>query len=218
MNNYNTFNACSSDPVKQALRTSEKRFQMLIEQSPIAFFAHDPQGCFLQVNEQTCSQLGYSQKELLNMTAQDIQKGVKPEQAEELWQKALSGGTVVAEDILQRKDGSTLMAEVTIGLFQDGDNIEIFGFFRDISETKKREKEREELITRLQKALDDVKQLSGLVPICAHCHKIRDDEGYWNTLETYIQNRSDVSFSHGICPICLKKVYKQIKQIKKTQG
>lgn len=59
----------------------------------------------------------------------------------------------------------------------------------------------------LQKALDDVKQLSGFIPICAACKKIRDDEGYWNQIDLYISQHSDAQFSHGMCPDCLKEFY-----------
>jgi glucose-6-phosphate-specific signal transduction histidine kinase len=59
----------------------------------------------------------------------------------------------------------------------------------------------------LRKALSQVKTLSGLIPICASCKKIRDDQGYWNQLETFIQEHSEAEFSHGICPECMKKLY-----------
>ena len=59
--------------------------------------------------------------------------------------------------------------------------------------------------TRLETALAEVKTLSGLLPICASCKNIRDDKGYWNKIETYIQENSDAQFSHGICPECFKK-------------
>ncbi len=67
--------------------------------------------------------------------------------------------------------------------------------------------EKERLIQELQNALGEVKTLSGLIPICAHCKKIRDDSGYWNRLETYIEARSEADFSHGICPECAEKLY-----------
>jgi len=81
---------------------------------------------------------------------------------------------------------------------------------RDITEKKQAEAEREKLIRDLQEALHQVKTLSGLLPICAHCKKIRDDKGYWNDVETYIQHHSDADFSHGICPDCLDKYYPEI--------
>lgn len=60
---------------------------------------------------------------------------------------------------------------------------------------------------KLQKALNEVKTLSGFLPICASCKKIRDDKGYWNQLEGYIQNHSNAEFSHSICPECTTKLY-----------
>jgi len=67
----------------------------------------------------------------------------------------------------------------------------------------------------LQKALDEVKTLSGFIPICASCKNIRDDKGYWNQLEAYIQEHSDAKFSHGICPDCAKKLYPEIYEKEK---
>jgi hypothetical protein len=75
---------------------------------------------------------------------------------------------------------------------------------RDITERVEVEKEREELIAALQKALTDVRQLSGLLPICARCKKIRDDKGYWTRLEEYIHRHSSAEFTHGICPDCME--------------
>ncbi len=65
----------------------------------------------------------------------------------------------------------------------------------------------EKINLELQKALSDNKQLSGLLPICASCKKIRDDKGYWNQIESYIGEHSDAQFSHGICPECARRLY-----------
>ena len=92
---------------------------------------------------------------------------------------------------------------------EKGQIIGLVGVGRDITERKKAEAEREKLITELQDALADVKLLSGLVPICASCKKIRDDQGYWTQIESYIQDRSDAKFSHSICPDCAQKLYPQ---------
>ena len=73
------------------------------------------------------------------------------------------------------------------------------------------EKQRMETIAHLQNALGEVKTLSGLLPICASCKKIRDDSGYWNQIEGYIRDRSEAEFSHGICPECAKKLYPDLK-------
>lgn len=76
-----------------------------------------------------------------------------------------------------------------------------------VSERKRYEKEREVLIWELQKALSEIKQLSGLLPICASCKKIRNDKGSWEQIELYIGDRSDAEFTHGLCPECAKQIY-----------
>jgi PAS domain S-box-containing protein len=81
------------------------------------------------------------------------------------------------------------------------------GIARDITQRKRREEEREKLLKELQDALAQVKTLSGMIPICASCKKIRDDNGYWNQIESYISSHSEALFSHGICPECAKKLY-----------
>ena len=78
---------------------------------------------------------------------------------------------------------------------------------RDITARKHLEAEREDLIRTLQEALHSVKTLSGLLPICANCKKIRDDRGYWHQVEVYIHEHSEADFSHSLCPECAKKLY-----------
>jgi PleD family two-component response regulator len=89
-------------------------------------------------------------------------------------------------------------------------------------ERKKLEIEREKIIEKLQDALAKIKTLSGLLPICSFCKKIRDDKGYWNQIEVYVRQHSDASFSHSICPECAKKhypnLYKELKEeVKKDE-
>ncbi|MDA3875005.1 MAG: hypothetical protein PF795_13735 [Kiritimatiellae bacterium] len=62
-------------------------------------------------------------------------------------------------------------------------------------------------VTDLKKALSEVRRLQGILPICAHCKKIRDDQGAWQGIEKYVHERSDAEFSHGICPECVKEHY-----------
>jgi len=78
---------------------------------------------------------------------------------------------------------------------------------QEIAERKELEQEREGLIAQLQEALAQVKTLSGFLPICASCKKIRDDTGYWKQIESYLCAHADVTFSHSICPDCAQKLY-----------
>lgn len=78
------------------------------------------------------------------------------------------------------------------------------------------EKEQRELATKLQDALSNIKVLNGLLPICSHCKRIRDDKGYWGQIEVYIRDHSDAEFSHSICPECAEKHYP--RYFKKMDG
>ncbi|MFH0825435.1 MAG: PAS domain-containing protein [Pseudomonadota bacterium] len=80
----------------------------------------------------------------------------------------------------------------------------------EVVERKRAQKEREKVIIELQMALAQVKKLSGLLPICASCKKIRDDQGYWQQIEAYIRDRSEAEFSHAICPECARRLYPDI--------
>ena len=78
---------------------------------------------------------------------------------------------------------------------------------REIEKRAALEQEQGKLIQNLQRAIAEVKTLKGIIPICASCKNIRDDKGYWNQVEEYVQNHTDAEFSHGICPDCMEKLY-----------
>ena len=92
----------------------------------------------------------------------------------------------------------------------------VFGLYRwRVWQLLKREKE---LNIRIQEAMENIKTLGGLIPICANCKKIRDDKGYWEQLEGYIQNHSEATFSHGVCPECAEMLYGEyLPKIKKQK-
>ena len=82
----------------------------------------------------------------------------------------------------------------------------MFFHFRALEEVSKSRKELALTNQKLKKALSEVKELGGLLPICSYCKKIRDDQGYWNQLEIYIRDHSKAEFSHGFCPDCAEKI------------
>ena len=104
-------------------------------------------------------------------------------------------------DSLQRQ---LVWSEELIALLKIGGVV-----FGNAIERKRSEEERSRLILELQESLARVRTLSGLLPICASCKKIRDDKGYWNQIETYIKDRSEAEFTHGICPECAQRLYPQ---------
>ena len=78
---------------------------------------------------------------------------------------------------------------------------------QDLKQVKQLNKDLEERTQDLEKALAEIKVLRGILPICAHCKNIRNDEGYWEKVESYIEKHSDVLFTHGFCPDCQKELY-----------
>ena len=81
---------------------------------------------------------------------------------------------------------------------------------RDIAARKQVEEEREQLIRELQEAMAKVKMLSGLLPICSSCKRIRDDQGYWQRIEEYIRDHSEAEFTHSVCQDCARKLYPEL--------
>ena len=84
----------------------------------------------------------------------------------------------------------------------------IFSYRRWI-ESKTTEKQLQDRNIKLQKALAEISQLKGIIPICAGCKKVRDDEGFWRQVEEYISEHSEAEFSHGLCPDCMVSLYSQ---------
>lgn len=89
----------------------------------------------------------------------------------------------------------------------DGRGPVMKGTVQDITERKKQEEEQMRLLEELKEALGKIKTLSGLIPICANCKRIRDDKGYWRRIERYIEERSQAEFTHSLCPDCEEKLY-----------
>ena len=89
---------------------------------------------------------------------------------------------------------------VTIAIARHGDLMASRRLVRELREEKE----------KLERALSEIKTLKGLVPICANCKKIRDDDGFWEQVEVYISDHTEAEFSHSICPVCVKKLYPEL--------
>jgi len=108
---------------------------------------------------------------------------------------------------LQLADGRWMMISIDPIVDDNDELLNVVHICRDITERKSIEIERENMVIELRTALADVKTLSGLLPICSVCKKIRDDKGYWNQIEAYIHKHSGTQFSHSICPDCAREYY-----------
>ncbi len=119
------------------------------------------------------------------------------------------GRTAHAEHLHFLPDGSERYVDIITSPVRNvqGKVTQVVHIARDITDRKIEEKEKEKLIKELQTALEEIKTLKGIIPICMHCKGIRDDKGYWTKLEEFITEHSEAQFSHGICDKCLKKYY-----------
>ncbi|MRR38004.1 PAS domain S-box protein [bacterium] len=108
-----------------------------------------------------------------------------------------------------------LIFDASPAFSHDGTLMAAIETLQDITELKRVEEERKKLNISLQEALDKIKTLSGLIPICAGCKKIRDDKGFWSQIEEYLEKHSDASFSHGLCPECFQQFFPDAAREKK---
>ena len=155
---------------------------------------------------------GYTAEEVTGHSVSVLTPHYRPEEWSQIYGRVKAGEKFERfESIRRRKDGSTVEVAVTFSPIKDakGSVIGISSVERDITIAKREEQERLQLIVELTEALGKIKTLRGLLPICASCKKIRDDGGYWKRIESYISERTQAEFTHGICPDCVTKLYPQ---------
>ncbi len=187
-------------------KRAEEEYRTILRTTMDGFWITDIQGRFLDVNDAYCQLIGYSRDELLTMRISDVETAERPEETAQHIQRIMETGGARFETCHRCKDGKIIDVEVSVNYAKIGSG-RLYVFLRNITERKRMEEEREKLIRELQDALANIKTLRGLLPICSYCKKIRDDKGYWNRIESYIQDHSGAEFTHGMCPECWKKHY-----------
>lgn len=176
--------------LEEAVRASEKRYRSLVEQVSDGILIVDQAGIIRFANPAAATLF---ERETSALTGQDFGFPVLAGQMSEL-------------DVFRPNEPAAIAEMRVTGIEWAGEPAYLVSL-RNITTRKQAEVEREKLIAELQAALSQVKQLSGLLPICASCKKIRDDEGYWHQVEVYIRDHAHVEFSHSICPDCMVKLY-----------
>jgi PAS domain S-box-containing protein len=165
----------------------------------------DFNGYFKRLNPAWERTLGYTRKELMSRPFIEF---VHPDDRERTLKQNADvrrGGKALAfENRYLCKDGSFRWFRWNAA--PDSAERVIYSVARDITESKRAEEEREQLVSELQAALAEVKTLREILPICSYCRKIRDDENYWHTVESYISQHTSTLFSHSICPSCMATV------------
>jgi PAS domain S-box-containing protein len=193
---------------------SVRHLAAIVDGTDDAVIGKDLLGTVLSWNRAAEALYGYTAEEMIG---ENMSVLIPPEKSGELafiFEQLRAGGRVERLETLRRhKDGKLIDISLTVSPICDdlGRVIGASSIARDIGERRRREQERLKLIEELQHALEQVKLLSGLLPICAHCKKIRDPDGLWHQLETFIHERSEASFTHSLCPECVRQYFPDMK-------
>ena len=171
---------------------------ILVESLPFAVMITDKDRTITSVNKRFTDDFTLKRSEVVGKSIDSIQNESRVFTRSERW-------------TLKHRDESTLLLSADRVLkIREEKLLDIFGnpagyiqLFMDVTLEHQLHEEKE----KLEKALAEIRTLSGMLPICASCKKIRDDKGYWNQIESYISEHSDAIFSHSICPDCAEKMY-----------
>jgi PAS domain S-box-containing protein len=201
---------------EDSLRENEERLAFTAKAGDLGLWDWHADIRWLSTNNQFLTVTGLGEGDVHNFDLDDWFHHVHPKDrhhSREVLYACLDGNTQSAElairfwNVRQLKWVWVYVSGQVIGHQSSPGPDRIVGIIQDITRRMEHEEERESLIGKLSKALSEVKTLSGLLPICANCKKIRDDQGYWSQIEDFIQQHSDAAFSHGICPDCAEKLY-----------
>lgn len=187
----------------------------IVENSDEAIISKTLDGIILSWNRGAARMYGYAAEEMIGRPVSLLVPPSRPDELPEILETLRRGEHVERFETVRRcKDGTQIDVSISISALIDrhGKIIGASAISRNITDRRQREDERLRLITELTEALAHVKTLSGLLPICAWCKKIRDDQGYWRQLETYLMEHSLADFTHGICPECLERQHPNHKK------
>jgi two-component system, cell cycle sensor histidine kinase and response regulator CckA len=182
----------------------------IVDSAEEAIIGQSMEGTITTWNAGATRLYGYTAAEAIGQPASVLVPQALYQEAEDLLEHLRRAESVEPiETVRLRKDGVPVSVCLTVSFIRgnDGRIIGASSIAYDITERKKIEAERTDLITHLHQTLSKVKTLSGLLPICASCKKIRDDHGYWQKLETFVRDHSQAEFSHSICPDCMRLLY-----------
>ena len=192
---------------KEENRQWKERFEDVFHGSMDVLMIIDVSKCMILKANKTCERiLGFKPNELEGMPFSILFPEQEEKSVREMLEKLKIYGGVFTQEFRKAEEFSSPMDfNATIISWEGKDAFLVT--LRDVSEREEAEREKNRLLSELQNALNKIKILSGLLPICASCKRIRDKKGNWHPVEVYVQKHSEAEFSHGICPDCAKKLY-----------
>jgi len=190
----------------------EKLFYLaaIVDSTGEAIFSQNMDGIITTWNAGACQLFGYTEAEAVGSPVLIIVPESLRASTLKVFEDLRTGKPIENfETVRVRKDGTEVDVYLAISPIKSasGRLMGASSIAYDITERKKIEEERTKMIEQLNETLSKVRTLSGLLPICASCKKIRDDKGYWQKLETFVHEHSNAEFSHSICPDCMERLY-----------
>lgn len=207
---------------EQAVRERESLHRGLVQTAPEAVVTADTDGIIQEVNPAAEAIFGHPREEMVGRSFLMLFPEDRQERAvaylRSLGALEAPGPMPSRSMVGRRRSGATFPAEVSVFTHSVGGRRHVTGIVRDVSEREALVKERERVIRELQEALTEVHSLREILPICAVCKDVRDDQGYWHRVESYFRSHASVEFSHGICPQCSARLYGEAGDGEPTPG
>jgi PAS domain S-box-containing protein len=182
----------------------------IVESSEDAIIGTSLDGTILSWNFGAQRMYGYTAAEATGRSIATLTPSSSPEEFLDVYEQIERGEWIARyQTVRVRKDGTSIDVALTLSPIKDaaGKVVGVSAIERDISAAKREDEQRMRLIQELTDALARIKTLRGLLPICASCKKIRDDQGYWQKVESYLAEHTNAEFTHGLCPDCLGDLY-----------
>jgi two-component system cell cycle sensor histidine kinase/response regulator CckA len=194
---------------EKALRKSEERYRTLSEVAHDMIFIINHNDIVEYVNRSAAELLHQRPEEIVGKTWTSLLPPEISRMQYHLLQNVFETGmSKYVESKATIREHVTWLGTWLVPLLDDNGHVTaVMGVSRDITNQKWLEEDKQKLLDKFQKALAQIKTLSGLLPICSVCKKIRDDKGYWQQVESYVQTHTDATFTHGVCPDCFPKLY-----------
>lgn len=194
------------------LRNNATHYQILLDESMDPTFSFYADGTYRYVNKAFARGAGKPLDEIIGNTIWDVFEKDEADKRFAIVKKVFAEErTEEIEVRVPLPSGDTYYLTTVKPIFNDLGTVEtVICTSKNITKRKLAEIALKKKHEKLIKATEEIKVLSGLLPICSSCKKIRDDKGYWNQIEAFIQERSEAKFSHSICKDCVKKLYPEL--------
>jgi len=196
----------------EKLRISENHYRTLLDESMDPTFSFYTDGTYRYVNNAFANGVGKNSEEIIGRKIWDVFEKEEADKRFAVVKKVFTEGVTVEIEVrVPLPSGDTYYLTTAKPIFNDDGAVEtVICSSKNITKRKIAEIELKKKNDKLLNAIEEIKTLSGLLPICSSCKNIRDDKGYWTRIESYIEQHSNAEFSHGICPKCAKELYPEL--------